>query len=155
MFVVVTCVGAAIALGQIKSLKSDIALLHRELLPLRERLGQLEHIEKKRRDSDQQQEAQNNADTNKPRGGTDQTALSLSREEVQLIRDYIKPAPSADTAAPAINVGDLIGGATIPLPSPLAEKVPKLIGARFTTRNGAIIISTKNSKRADAVLAPN
>src|SRR5216684_6888044 len=39
LLVVVTCVGAAIALGQIKSLKSDIATLHRELLPLRERLG--------------------------------------------------------------------------------------------------------------------
>jgi hypothetical protein len=29
------------------------------------------------------------------------------------------------------------------------------IGGRFTTRNGAIIISTKNSRRADAVLPPN
>jgi hypothetical protein len=159
VFVVVTCVGAAIALGQIKSLKSDIALLHRELLPLKERLGKLEQIEKRKRDSDQQEEAQNKAGTgtNKPDGATrtDQPALSLSREEVQLIRDYIKPAPSAGTAAPAINVGDPVAGAMIPLPSPLTEKVPKLLGARFTTRNGAIIISTKGSRRADAVLAPN
>lgn len=159
LFAVVTCVGAAIALGQIKSLKSDIALLHRELLPLRERLGKLEQVEKQRRDSDQQEEAQNKAGTrtNKPDGATrtDQTALSLSREEVQLIRDYIKPAPSAGIAAPAINAGDPVTGAMIPLPSPLTEKVPKLLGARFTTRNGAIIISTKGSRRADAVLAPN
>src|ERR1700758_5133282 len=41
---VVTCVGAAIALGQIRSLKSEIAMLHRELLPLRERLGKLEQV---------------------------------------------------------------------------------------------------------------
>jgi hypothetical protein len=47
------------------------------------------------------------------------------------------------------------GGALIPLPSQLTDKVPKLLGAKFTTRNGAIIISTKNSRRADAVLAPN
>jgi hypothetical protein len=156
---VVTCIGAAIALGQIKSLKSDIAMLHRELLPLRERLGKLEKIENTERDSNQQEEAQNKLDTEKNKLGgktsTEQAALNLSREEIQLIRDYIKPAPSAGTGAPAINVGDPIGGATIPLPSPLTERVPRLVGAGFTTRNGAIIISMKNSRRADAVLAPN
>src|SRR5258708_29554071 len=87
LLVVVTCVGAAIALGQIKSLKSDIAVLHRELLPLRERLGKLEQIEKAKRDSDQQDGVQNKSDTdkNKPGGdiGAGQTALNLSREEIQ------------------------------------------------------------------------
>jgi hypothetical protein len=157
LIVVVTCIGAAIALGQINSLKSDIAMLRRELLPLRARLEKLEQIESTRKESSQQEEAQNRPDTNKPGGetNTEQAALNLSREEIQLIRDYIKPAPSAGTGAPAINVGDPIGGAMIPLPSPLTEKVPRLVGARFTTRNGAIIISTKNSRRADAVLGPN
>jgi hypothetical protein len=154
VFVVVACVGAAIALAQIKFLKSDVAMLHRERLLLSERLGRLEQFDKKR-DSDQQEQAQSKADTNKAGGGTGQTPLDLTREEVQLIREYIKPTPSSGIAAPAINVGDLIGGATIPLPSPITEKVPKLIGARFTIRNGAIIISTKNSRRADAVLTPN
>ncbi len=155
--VVVTCIGAAIALGQIKSLKSDIAMLRRELLPLRERLGKLEQIENTKKELSQQEEAQNKPDTNKLGGetNTEQAPLNLSREEIQLIRDYIKPVPSAGTSAPAINVGDPIGGAIIPLPSPLTEKVPRLVGARFTTRNGVIIISTKNSRRADAVLAPN
>jgi hypothetical protein len=156
---VVLCVGGAIALGQIKSLRADVTMLHRELLPLRERLEKLEQAEKTKRDQDQQEEARNNSDTekNKPGGETrtDQTALNLSREEIQLIMDYIKPAPSTGIAAPAINVGDSIGGATIPLPSPVTEKVPKLAGARFTTRNGAIIISMKNSHRADIVLAPH
>jgi hypothetical protein len=158
LVVAVTCIGAEIALGQINSLKSEIAALHRELLSLRERLGRLEQIEKTKRGSDQD-EAQNksNSEKSKPDGESDsaQTALNLSREEIQLIKDYIKLAPSAGSTAPAINVGDPIGGATIPLPSPITEKVPRLIGARFTTRNGAIIISTKNSRRADAVLAPN
>jgi hypothetical protein len=149
LVVVVTCVGAAIALGQIRSLKSDIAILHREILPLKERLARLEQAEKTRLDLDQQEGGQ------KKSGGeirTDQTALNLSREEIQLIREYIKPAPSADTAAPAINVGDPVGGATIPLPSPVTEKIPKLLGARFTTRNGAIIIIKRDSHQADAVL---
>jgi hypothetical protein len=154
--VVVTCVGAAIALGQIKSLKSEIAMLQREVLPLRERLAKVEQTEKAKLDLDQQEGGQNKSGAEKKRAGgeapTDQTALNLSREEIQLIRDYIKPAPSAGTTAPAINVGDPVGGAMIPLPSPLTEKVPKLLGARFTTRNGAIIIVKRDSRQADAVL---
>jgi hypothetical protein len=153
---VVACVVAAIAFGQIQSLKTDIAALRRELLPVRERIAKLEQIEKEKRDSDQQEEAQT---TEKSQPGredrTDQTALNLSREEIQLIRNYIKPAPSAGMAAPAINVGDTVSGAMIPLPSQLTEKLPKLLGGNFTIRNGAIIIVKRNSRQADAVLAPN
>jgi hypothetical protein len=156
LLVVVTCVGAAIALGQIKSLKSDIALLHRELLPLRERLGRLEQAERTKKDSDQQEEAQNKSDTEKNKEiRTDQSALNLSREEIQLIREYIKPAPVAGAAAPATNVGDPVEGGMIPLPSQLTDKVPKLVGGKFSIRNGAIIIVKRDSRQADAVLAPN
>ena len=52
-------------------------------------------------------------------------------------------------------LGDIVGAATIPLPSPLMEKIPKLLGARFTTRNGSIIIVRRDSRQADAVLGPN
>jgi len=159
LMAIVTCVGAAIVLGQIKSLKSDIAMLHRELLPLKERLGKLEQVENTKKESDRQKEAQTKLAAGKSKPGqelhTDQTALNLSRDEVQLIRDYIKPVLSAGMAAPTINVGDPVGGATIPLPSALTEKVPKLTGAKFTTRNGAIIIVKRDSHKADAVLAPN
>jgi hypothetical protein len=155
LVVVVTCVGAAIALGQIKSLKSDIALLHREVLALKNGLASLE-AEKTKLALDQQEGGQNKSGVEKNKAGgeirTDQSGLNLSREEVQLIREYIKPAPSPGVAAPAINVGDPVGGATIPLPSQLMEKVPKLLGARFTTRNGAIIIIKRDSHKADAVL---
>jgi len=156
LMVVVIGVAAAIALGRIKSLKSEIAMLHRELLPLRERLAKLERVEA--RDPDHPETAQQKpvADKNKPadESSTEQAGFSLSREEIDLIRNYIKPAPSAGPAAPAINVGDPVGSATIPLPSPLVEKIPKLLGARFTTRNGAIIIVKRNSRQADAVLFP-
>ena len=164
LVLVIACVVAAIAFGQIQSLKSDIAALRRELLSVREHVAIAEQVEKARRDLDQQDETQNKPDQNKPDMeknktaddiGTDQTALNLSREEIQLIRDYIKPAPSAGTAAPAINVGDAVSGAMIPLPSQLTEKVPKLLGAKFTTSNGAIIIVKRASRQADAVLAPN
>jgi len=159
LLVVVTCVGAAIALGQIKSLKSDVSLLHREVLSLRERLAKSEQAEKAKRDLEQQEEVQSKSAVDKNRSPgevrADQTVLNLSREEIQLIREYIKPAPSAGAAAPAINVGDPVEGGMIPLPSQLTDKVPKLVGGKFSIRNGAIIIVKRDSRQADAVLAPN
>ena len=76
----------------------------------------------------------------------------LSREEIQLIRDYIKPAPGAGSAIEPIKVGDPVIGETIPFPSPITEKVRKLLGARFTIRNGVIVITRNGSNRADAVI---
>ena len=139
---VFACAAAALALVQLKSLKTETATLHRELGSLKERFAVLE---------------QAGAEKNKARvePNTDQGALNLSREEIQLIRDFIKPSPAAGPPAPAINVGDPIGVATIPLPSPLMEKVPKLLGGRFTTRNGSIIILRRDSRQADAVLPPS
>jgi hypothetical protein len=151
----VGCAAAAIALGQLKSLKSEIAEEHRDVLYLRERLARLEQAQKASSLSDQQTDAHRKPDPEEKKPGADQAALNLSREEVQLIRDYIKPAPSAGNGAPAISVGDPVGGATIPLPSPLTEKIPRLLGAGFTTRGGTIIIVKKDSRQADAVLAAN
>ena len=142
---VFACAAAALALVQLKSLKTEIATLHRALGSLRERF--------------QKESGQIKLGVEKNKAGaepsTDQSALNLSREEIQLIRDFIKPAPAGGTPAPAINVGDPIGVATIPLPSPLMEKVPKLLGGRFTTRNGSIIILRRDSRQADAVLPPS
>lgn len=156
---VVACVLAAIAFGQIQSLKSDIALLRRELLPVKERFAKLEEAENQRRDEEQEQEAQKRSQTGKDRSAaearTDPLPLSLTREEIQLVREYIKPAPSSASAEPVINVGDAVGGALIALPSALTDKVPKLVGARFTTRNGSIVLVKKDSRQADAVLGPH
>ncbi|MGY3697474.1 hypothetical protein ACVIGA_007554 [Bradyrhizobium sp. USDA 3240] len=153
---VVACVAAAIALGQISSLKSDNAALRRELVPLRDRLARLEQDAAKR-EAAQRDEAQDRAEADKKASdaGNAQAVLNLSREEIQLIREFIKAAPSPGAAGPPINVGDPITGGMIPLPSSLTEKVPRLIGGRFATRNGVIIISTRNSRRVDALLTPN
>jgi hypothetical protein len=56
---------------------------------------------------------------------------------------------------PTLNVGDPVGNETIPLPSSITDKVPKLLGARFTIRNGSIIIVKRGGQQADAVLGPN
>jgi hypothetical protein len=144
---------AFIALVQIKSLKTEITSLHRELGPLKERFAKLEQAERTKLAADQIAAQEKVKAAAEPR--PDQTGLSLSREEIQLIRDFIKPAPAGGTPAPAINVGDPVGAGTIPLPSQLMEKIPKLLGARFTTRNGSIIILRRDSRQADAVLPPS
>jgi len=139
--------GAVIALAQIRSLKSEVAALQRELLPLRERVAKAELVERAKQIAEQQKAGAG------PR--TEQAALSLTPDEIRLIRDFIKPAPSAGATAPAINVGDTVSIATIPLPSTLMEKIPKLLGARFTTRNGSIVILRRDSRQADIVLPPS
>jgi hypothetical protein len=146
------CAVAAVALVQLKSLKTEIAMLDREVGPLKERLGKLEQAEKTKPAPPPAADQQEGGPL-KP--GTAQAALDLSREDIQLIREYIKPAPAAGAPTPAINVGDPVSGGTIPLPSPLTDKIPKLLGARFAIRNGAIIIVRRDSHQADAVLAPN
>jgi hypothetical protein len=159
VLVLVICAGAVIALTQIRSLKSEVAALQRELSPLRERAAKADLLEKAKQSADQQKEVQNKSGTEKNRAGAgsriEQAALNLTPEEIRLIRDFIKPAPAAGAPAPAINVGDTVSIGTIPLPSPLMEKIPKLLGARFTTRNGSIIILRRDSRQADVVLPPS
>ena len=152
---IVACVAAAIALGQITSLKSDNAALRRELVPLRDRLTRIEQEAAKREAAQQEAQDKLEADKKASDAGSEQTALNLSRDEIQLIREYIKAAPSAAGGGPPINVGDPVTGGMIPLPSPLTEKAPRLVGARFAIRNGAIIISARSSRRVDAVLMAN
>ncbi|MGY4320595.1 hypothetical protein [Bradyrhizobium sp. JR3.5] len=152
---IVACVAAAIALGQITSLKSDNAALRRELVPLRDRLTRIEQEAAKREAAQQEAQDKLEADKKASDAGSEQTALNLSRDEIQLIREYIKAAPSAAGGGPPINVGDPVTGGMIPLPSPLTEKAPRLVGARFAIRNGAIIISARSSRRVDALLMAN
>ena len=151
LIAIVACVGAAIALTQIRSLKSEIAALHREFEPLKDRIAELEQAEKTRRQTEQQQGEKDELGKS-ARSGEPHAAWNLSTEEAQLVREYIKPAPSAGAPENTVKVGDVVDGAMIPLPSPLTEKVPKLVGAKFTIRDGVIIIVRKDSRQVDAVL---
>ncbi len=163
LLVFVSCACATIAFMQVRSTRSELAALQRELLPLKERLARLEQSEKGRETSDKPGNAsvllqrwwptQQSSDAARP--GSAEAPLLLSHEEIQLIRDVIKPAPVAVSSMPPIVLGDPVAGPTIPLPSSITEKVPKLIGARFTIRNGAIVIVRKDSLHADAVLGQN
>ena len=152
LLAIVSCAGAIAALMQVKSLRSELTAVQRELLPLRERVARLDQVEKSKEASDKVS-GQKNQPSRESRA--EEAPLLLSREEIQLVRDYIKPAPIVDSSTAPISVGDPITGPTIPFPSALTEKISKLIGARFAIRNGAIIILKKDSRRADAVLGPN
>src|SRR5205085_7414612 len=68
LLVIVICAGAVVAFTQIRSLKSEIANLQRELSPLRERLARADASDKARREAEQQKEIQSraDADSNKP-----------------------------------------------------------------------------------------
>jgi hypothetical protein len=152
VLVIVSCVCAAIVFTQVKSLKAEIATLQREIIALKLHAARLDQIASANEARDKQ-----SSETPKPQAENrpDQASLILSREEIQLIRDYIKPAPSAGPATEPIKVGDPVTGETIPFPSPITEKVRKLLGARFTIRNGIIVITRNGSNRADTVIGPN
>ncbi|WP_249161310.1 hypothetical protein [Bradyrhizobium manausense] len=151
LLVVIICAGAAIALRQIRSLETEISSLQRELSPLKDKLSRFDQAEKTRQAEEKAREERSKRAADNP---PPQAPLSLSREEIQLIREYIKPAPGiSSSSAPA--VGDPIVGATIPFPSPVTDKVPKLLGAKFAIRNGAILIVRRDSRQVDAVLGPN
>ncbi|MCK1479006.1 hypothetical protein IVB27_30755 [Bradyrhizobium sp. 197] len=149
---VVSCVCAIIVFMQFNSRKLEIATLQRDIIALKLRVARLDQIA-----STNEIREKASSETSKPPSETrpDQASLILSREEVQLIRDYIKPAPLAGAATESIKVGDPVTGETIPFPSPITDKVRKLLGARFTIRNGVIVITRNGSHYADAVIGPN
>ena len=159
VLVIVICAGAVFALTQISYLKTEIAALQRELSPLRQRVAKAELADKAKQDANQQREAQLKSGVEKNRLGPDprpeQAGLNLTSEEVRLILEYIKPAPVGGSPTATTVVGDAVTGPTIPFPSPVTEKVPKLLGARFSIKNGAIIIVRKDSRQADAVIGPH
>ena len=62
--------------------------------------------------------------------------------------------PDHSELTPVLLVSEIPSpGARIPFPSPLTEKVPKLLGARFAIRDGAILVVRKDSRQVDAVLS--
>lgn len=153
LLIVMSCAGALGALMQVKSLKSELATLQRELPPLKERIASLDQIERSKEQAQQKATDQIARPIREARA--EPAPLVLSREEIQLIRDYIKPAPVVASTTAPVNLGDPIIGPTIPFPSPVTDKVPKLLGASFAIRNGAIIIVGKDGGQAEAVLGPN
>jgi hypothetical protein len=155
--VIIICAGTLIAVTQIKSLRTEVTALEKQLLPLKKQASSPVQPEKKNSGGPNNPPSLPAADKGKPaiEGHSPSPILMLSPDEVRLIREYIKPAPFTGPRAQPISVGDPVTIATIPLPSPVTDKIPKLLGARFTIQNGSIIILKRDSHQADAVLGPN
>jgi hypothetical protein len=82
------------------------------------------------------------------------SALSLTRDEQKLVRQFIKVLPSQSAAPITIQTGQVLGTvSTAPLPDAIVEQIPRLFGARFSIDpSGAIIISGAGSNRVDAIV---
>jgi hypothetical protein len=150
--------GGVILYGHIKRLKDELASTRRELVGAKDRLSRLE----RRVDMTASQPALPQGHVVRPMDGigavrADAGLLDLSREETQLVRDYIKLPPAPPGAVPTMVLGAAIPDAILmPLPSQITDKFPRLLGARFATdRNGAIVIVRRGSRSADAVIAPH
>jgi hypothetical protein len=162
---VVAAVLAAMAFSQLKAVKADAAMAREELMLAQEQATRLERrLDKAVQDFDlrlakvseqtQINTAQNNAAKEAP---AERLSFQLTQEETQLIRSYIKASPVTSDAAATISVGEELRDMTmLPLPSQIATKSPRLAGGRFKIdRNGAIVISLRKSRQADAVIQPN
>jgi hypothetical protein len=162
LLVVIICAGTVIAVTQIRSLTAEIATLEKKLLTVKSQVGSPE--QQSRKSSSRQDEPAVAPAPDKGRFVAENRTspalpspqpLVLSPDEMRLIREYIKPAPSAGLATSPIKVGDPVTTGTIPLPSSLMDKLPRLLGGRFTIRNGTIVILRRDSRQADAVIGPN
>ena len=143
--------GAAFLLAQISGLRNEVTGVQRELTSAKERIARLERKSEEPPFSQRFNEpTQKQAEDRRP-------PLELSREEAQLVRDYIKVPPAPPGTAATIQIGAVVPPTLlVPLPQQIGEKSPKLIGARFMTdRNGAIVIVGRASRQADAIVAPN
>jgi hypothetical protein len=157
---VVAVVLAAMAFSQLSSVRADVVAAREELMLVQEHTIRLERqLEKAVQNFDQQQAKV--SDQIQTAAGkenrADRPSFQLTPEETQLIRSYIKASPVTSDAAATISVGGELRDTTLlPLPSQIAMKSPRLAGGRFKIdRNGAIVISLRKSRLADAVIQPN
>lgn len=143
--------GVTFLIAQISGLRSELASVRGELASAKDRIARME------RRVEEPSIAQRFTDLQKQPEERPRMPLELTREEVQLVRDYIKVPPAPPGTAATIQLGGVVPAATlVPLPQQIGEKFPRLIGARFTTdRNGAIVIVGRGSRHVDAIVAPN
>ena len=135
-------------------MKSEIGKLSQDLGSAKIRINQLE---KSARQTEAEAES-NRTDKAQPKQMPllpKQQKLDLNSADIQIIRQYIKVAPSQTSAPSKIAVGDdLKDLAAGPIPESLVDALPKLMGARFSIdQSGAIIIVGAGSNRIEAVIA--
>jgi hypothetical protein len=156
LLALVTFTLGAIMFVQLSALKNEVASLKRELAGTMRKLAKLEANVASARSNPN--EVKDGAGTRMPAsaGSMPRAPLALSRDEIQLILDFIKVPPAAPGAMLKINVGDLLPDTALaPFPEPIVRKVPELVGARYGVRNGAIVVVAPGSNRVEVIINPS
>lgn len=156
---IVVAGGGAAFVAQLNSLKAELASVRREFAAAKDKVDRLERQINEALAANRLQMRPDRVGDGASRITEDagSRSLELSREEIQLLRDYIKVPPAPPGVTSTITVGAAVAtGMLMPLPSQITDKVPRLTGASFMTdRNGAIVIVRRGSRQADAVINPN
>jgi hypothetical protein len=125
--------------NQLERIKTETSAINGRITKLEEEQNQLAATDKSRSD-----------DSLKP------TGLKVSDTDIQTIRQFIKVAPSSTNARPLLKIGDTLPrSASLPLPEPVLEQIPKLRGARFAIdKGGAITITDAKGDHVAFIIDP-
>lgn len=141
----------AILFQQIRNMRVETVLWKQRLETAETHLGQLEKLSQQKVAQQKRAEGRKEVD-----GSPRHIPITLSNDDMKVIRAFIKVLPSNPGAEGKIHVGDVISDTTaVPVPQLLVSQIPKLRGARFLVdQNGAIVIIGEGANRADAVIEP-
>jgi hypothetical protein len=133
---------------QIRDMKVEIAFLKQHLAGADAHLARFEEIS--------QQKMAKEAKILEAPPPPQRVQISLSNDDIKLIRSSIKVLPSQPGAQPKVHLGQEVSNTSVvPVPESLVGRIPKLRGARFLVDdNGAIVIVADGSNRADVVVEP-
>lgn len=153
-FGLLVCCGIVIAMlfTQIRDMQADIAFLKLRLAGVDSHLSRLEVGRLEEIAQQKIKEAKIAEAPPPPR----RVQISLSNDDIKLIRASIKILPSQPGAQSKLQLGQEISNiSAAPVPGSVVGQIPKLRGARFLVDdNGAIIIIAEGSNRADVVIEP-
>jgi hypothetical protein len=153
-FGLLVCSGIVIAtlFTQVRDMQADIALLKLRLAGVDSHLNRLE-VGRLEEIAQQKIKEAKIAETPPP---PRRVQISLSNDDIKLLRASIKVLPSQPGAQSKVQLGQEISNiSTVPVPGSVVGQIPKLRGARFLVDdNGAIIIIAEGSTRADVVIEP-
>jgi hypothetical protein len=136
-----------VLLMQIRDMKTDITLLKMRLGAVDAHFNRLET---------QQKTKEAKAAETPPPPPTKHVQMTLSNDEIKLIRGSIKVVPAQPGAEQKVQLGqEISASSTVPVPASVVGQIAKLHGARFLVDdNGAIVISGEGSNHADVVIEP-
>ena len=148
------CLGLVVTFGavilvlmtQIRELGTDLSGSRRDIASLRQQISAVQK---------QAQAAQQiRIDSVPPTRTAPTPKLVLDDGEAKLLRQYIRTPPPKPGAEGTIHLGNSASAfPSAPIPEPLAERVPKLAGARFSVdRDGSIVIVASGSNNADLII---